>query len=82
MGSDPVRVAEPTKEQLAQMLREYPTWGHAAVAERERAENAYKLLLDVEGSILAYWTDIPQIELQRLQGAIRQMLGGWEAGAA
>jgi hypothetical protein len=29
---------EPTKEELAQALRNYPTWGHAMVAAQDRAE--------------------------------------------
>ncbi|GIV03691.1 MAG: hypothetical protein KatS3mg015_2521 [Fimbriimonadales bacterium] len=31
-------MSEPTKQQLTDLLREYPTLGHAAVAERERAD--------------------------------------------
>ena len=66
----------PTKELLAEILREYPTWGHAAAAYKERAEDAEKLLLDVEGSILAFWTDLPESECERLRVKIREFLGG------
>ena len=69
---------KPTKEELAAMLREFPTWGHAAVAYRTQRDEARALLLDVEGSILAYWTDLPETECERLRAKIRACLGGWE----
>jgi hypothetical protein len=69
---------KPTKEELAQALREYPTWGHAMVAAQDALLRTRKLLLDVEGSLLAYWTDMPDAELSRLQGRIREELGGFD----
>lgn len=36
-------------------------------------------LLDAEGSLLAYWTDIPQTEIERLTVAIRSALGSDKA---
>lgn len=51
-------------------------------AERYEAqtalEEARRLLLDVEGSLLAYWTDISQAEVQRLTVEIRRVLGAYE----
>jgi hypothetical protein len=44
----------------------------------ERIEALSRLLLDVEGSLLAYWTDIPQSEIQRLLPLIREALGDYE----
>jgi predicted RNA-binding Zn-ribbon protein involved in translation (DUF1610 family) len=41
-------------------------------------ERLSRLLLDVEGSLLAYWTDIPQSEIQRLLPLIREELGDYE----
>ena len=41
-------------------------------------EQLRRLLLDIEGSILAYWTDLPQSECERFRVAIREALGGWE----
>jgi hypothetical protein len=70
-----------SKEALAQLLREYPTWGDAALAERAKGDQARKLLLDIEGVILSYWTDIPQLELERLRVEIRDLLGDWEPQA-
>jgi hypothetical protein len=35
-------------------------------------ENLARVLRDVEGSLLAYWTDIPEAEIQRLLGRIRE----------
>jgi hypothetical protein len=34
--------AEPTKEGLAQMLREFPTWGHAAAHYKAELEAAHE----------------------------------------
>ena len=67
-------MTEVTKEFLAELLREFPTWGHAAAVYKDRAEQAEKLLLDVEGSILAYWTDLPESECERLRVKIREFL--------
>jgi hypothetical protein len=61
---------KPTKEQLAQLLRDYPTWGEAAVT-------AFDLLLDIEGSLLAYNTDISEEEIERLRLKCREVLKGW-----
>lgn len=44
----------------------------------ERIEELSSLLLDVEGSLLAYWTNIPQSEIQRLLPLIRETLGDYE----
>ena len=44
----------------------------------ERIEELSRLLLDIEGSLLAYWTDIPQVEIQRLLPLIREALGNYE----
>jgi hypothetical protein len=67
---------------LAQALREYPDWGDAYLAEKERTEALSRVLLDVEGSLLAYWTDISQEEIQRLLPLIRQTLGDYEPKTA
>jgi hypothetical protein len=66
------------KEMLAQALREYPTWGHAYIAREARVEALSRLLLDIEGTLLAYWTDIPQAEIQRLLPLIRETLRDYE----
>lgn len=66
------------KESMADLLREFPTWGHAAVHYKERVEELSRVLLDAEGSLLAYWTDIPETEVQRLTVLIRQSLGDFE----
>lgn len=55
--------------------------GRCAKAE-EALELTRRLLLDVEGSLLAYWTDIPQAEVQRLLPKLREMLGDYEPKAA
>lgn len=46
--------------------------------KEERIEELSRLLLDVEGSLLAYWTDIPQAEIQRLLPLIREELDDYE----
>lgn len=69
---------EARKQMLAECLRTYPTWGDGYIAEKERSEDLSRVLLDVEGSLLAYWTDIPQAEIQRLLPLIRQVLGDYE----
>ncbi len=43
---------------------------------KTRTEEMSSLLLDIEGSLLAYWTDIPQGEIQRLLPLIREALAG------
>jgi hypothetical protein len=45
---------------------------------QRRIETLSRLLLDVEGSLLAYWTDIPQAEIQRLSLTIRETLGDFQ----
>jgi len=47
----------------------------AVLAKRDALEAA---LLDVEGSILAYWTDIPEAECERLRLRIRAALAPQE----
>lgn len=69
---------EQKKEMLAQALREYPTWGDAYIAEREKRDAAYGLLLEIEGAILGYWTDLPQNVLERFRVRIRELLGDWK----
>jgi hypothetical protein len=66
------------KELLAQALRKYPTWGDAYIAASDELESARRLLLDVEGSLLAYWTDLPESVVQELTVAIRNELGDYE----
>ena len=39
---------------------------------------ARRLLLKIEGTILGYWTDIPQYELERLRQEIREELSNFE----
>ena len=69
---------KPSKEELAQALREYPTWGHAMVAARQERDEARKLLLSIEGAILGYWTDMPEHVLEQFRVGIRELLGDWE----
>jgi hypothetical protein len=54
------------KQTLAQGLRRHPTWAEAYLEARE-------VLHDVEGCILAFWTDIPESELERLRLRIRAL---------
>lgn len=42
------------------------------------AERLATLLLDVEGTLLSYWTDLPESEVRRLTAEIRDALGGFE----
>lgn len=60
---------------LAEFQRDY---AEQLEAKDEELDRACKLLLDVEGCILAYWTDLPQSECERLRVAIREFLGDWE----
>lgn len=71
-------VLKPSKEELAQALREYPTWGHAMVAAQRERDEARRLLLSIEGAILGYWTDMPESVLEQFRVQIRGLLGGWE----
>ena len=59
-------MSQERKELLAQCLREYPTWGDGYIAEKERADALASVVKDAWGSLLAYWTDMPQAEVQRL----------------
>ncbi len=59
------------KAELAQALRRHPNWGDAFLEARE-------ILHDVEGCIIAYWTDIPEAELERIRLRIRALDGGAE----
>jgi len=63
------RRGESTKELLADALRRYPTWGDAWLEARD-------LLLDIEGTVIAYWTDIPEAELERIRKRIRRVVDG------
>lgn len=54
------------KTMLADALRAYPTWGHAYIAERERADALAAVVKDAWGSLLAFNTDIPEGEVARL----------------
>lgn len=69
---------KPTKDELAQALRDYPTWGHAMVAAQDDLYRTRKLLLGIEGAILGYWTDIPESILEQFRVEIRNVLGEWE----
>lgn len=40
---------------------------------KSRLEQAEQLLRDIEGTILAYWTDIPEAELERLRLRIQEV---------
>lgn len=62
------------KEALAEALRRYPTFGHAYLA-------AARLLLDVEGALLGYWTDIPESVIQEWLPKFREVLGGYSPPA-
>jgi hypothetical protein len=62
-------VSESNKELLADALRRYPTWGDAWLDSRA-------LLLDIEGLVIAYWTDIPEAELERIRLCIRKVVDG------
>jgi hypothetical protein len=46
--------------------------------EEAALDRLCSLLLDIEGSLLAYWTDIPEREIQRLQPLIREAIGDFE----
>lgn len=50
--------------------------------QEQRVEELSRALLDVEGSLLAYWTDVSQTEIQRLLSVIREALGNFEPGPA
>lgn len=67
-----------SKELLAQALREYPTFADAYLAKRQESLDAKRLLLEVEGMFLSYWTDVPQGEIQSLLPRIRAFLGDFE----
>jgi hypothetical protein len=54
------------RELLAAALRVYPTFGHAYLAERERAERLAAVVRDTWGSLLAYYTTPPEAEVRRL----------------
>ena len=43
-------------------------------AAKEDRDRCGRMLLDVEGSLLAYWTDIPETEIERLRVTIRHVL--------
>jgi hypothetical protein len=73
---------EKRKEMLAQALRDYPTWGDAYIAEKQRVEELSRVLLDVDGTLLAYWTDIPEAEVEQFRVLIRETLGDYEPSAA
>ncbi len=62
-------MTETKRELLADALRRYTTWGDAWIEARA-------LLLDIEGSIIAYWTDIPESELERIRLRIREVADG------
>jgi hypothetical protein len=71
-------------------MSEKMTWDQANAIEawqtverkEERIEELSRVLLDVEGSLLAYWTDISQEEIERLLPLIRETLGDYEPRAA
>ena len=52
---------------------EVTTLEELAVRNTARIERLQELLQDVEGTLLAYWTEIPEVELQRLREAIRSV---------
>lgn len=43
-------------------------------AAKEDRDRCGRMLLDVEGSLLGYWTDIPEAEVERLRITIRHVL--------
>ncbi len=55
-----------SKELLADALRRHPTWGHAYLAERDRANALATVVKDVWGSLLGHWDSLPEAEVQRL----------------
>jgi hypothetical protein len=67
-----------SKNLLADALRRYPTWGHAYIAAREELIESKRLLLHVEGLLLAMWTDITQEQIQELLPQLRERLGAFE----
>lgn len=57
-------------------------WGPKTRGEEDALNRLCGLLLDVEGSLLAWWTDLPESEIQRLLPLFRDALGDFERRAA
>lgn len=71
------------RQELLAWARRDPEILSARCTKAEEAlYKARRLMLDAEGSLLAYWTDIPQGEVQRLTVALRHELGDFEPGKA
>lgn len=73
-------VREALKQSAAARLRagQPPTeWAPQARQEEAALNELCRRLLDIEGSLLAYWTDIPQTEIQRVLPLIREALGDY-----
>ena len=56
------------KQALADALRRYPHFGDAYL-------DALEALNDVWGSLLAYYTDMPEVEVQRLIALCERLAG-------
>lgn len=64
-------------------------WAHgdatllsARCAKAEEAlEETRRLLLNIEGGLLGYWTDVPQAVIQEWLGRIRPLLGDYSPRA-
>jgi hypothetical protein len=67
LGKEDARLAEFQRDYAAQLE-----------AKDEELDRACALLLDIEGAILAYWTDMPQDALINFSSRIREFLGDWE----
>lgn len=68
---------EPTKEELAEALREYPTWGHAYVAEKARADGLEEQLESYEQAIDKVMADLqmwmPSQSSARIYAVLREV---------
>ena len=60
---------------LAEFQRDYV---EQLEAKDEELNRACALLLEIEGAILGYWTDLPQDVLESFRVQIREYLGDWE----
>ncbi len=70
-----VEIARLQEKMSSDQAQAFEAW-QTVERQEERIEELSSLLLDVEGSLLAYWTDIPQSEIQRLLPLIREALAG------
>jgi hypothetical protein len=66
-----------TRKETARLAEFQADYARQLEAKDEELDRACALLLDIEGTILAYWTDPPQNLLERHRVEIREFLGDW-----